>query len=69
MEWFWIVVGLVFVAFMMAVACACCCVDLEDTFNRSNSTNIGPDWTEEAGSWEINGNSLRVSSTTVFLFS
>ena len=33
--------------------CDCCCVLLNDRFNRDTGTDMGSDWSEEAGSWEI----------------
>lgn len=44
--------------------CPCCtCKEYSDEFTRSDSTNIGGDWTEEAGAWEIASNKLRTTST------
>lgn len=42
----------------------CCegCEQFADNFNRSNSTNIGSDWSEEAGNWSIASNTLRASA-------
>ena len=43
----------------------CCCIEctqFEDSFTRSNSTNLGSDWSEEAGDWQILGNTLAVDS-------
>lgn len=59
---FWIIAGLVFVGFFFATCVCCGCTQFEDLFTRSDSTSIGTDWTEEAGSWEINGNELRTTS-------
>lgn len=39
------------------------CVTFSDTFTRSNSTNIGSDWTEVTGDWSIASNALSISST------
>lgn len=63
MEWFWIAVGLGVVAFF-AAGCACCGCNpiIADDFDRSNSTNLGADWTEQAGNWEINGSALRTTA-------
>lgn len=38
--------------------CCCPCWVWADNFNRSNSTNVGTDWTEEVGDWEILSNRL-----------
>lgn len=40
--------------------CGCCgvCFIAEDNFNRANSTNLGADWDEELGDWEILNNEL-----------
>ncbi len=46
-----------------------CCADCEiftDDFNRSNSTNLGGDWTETAGDWSIASNQLSIASTAAF---
>ncbi|MCP4571469.1 MAG: hypothetical protein GY838_03890 [bacterium] len=36
----------------------CCCKIVADDFNRSDSSDLGEDWTEAAGSWEIASNLL-----------
>ncbi len=66
---FWIIAGLVFVAFMMAGAwCSCCgCAIIQDDFTRSNGTDMGTDWTEEAGSWEISTNRAATASSDAIL--
>lgn len=57
-----IAIGVVVFAFF-AVCTTCCCSWRADDFNRSNNSDIGTDWTEESGSWEINSNKLRSAST------
>ena len=48
--------------------CNDCCSDgcqiFEDKFNRADDTDIGSDWSEEAGDWEINLNHLETSDTS-----
>lgn len=34
--------------------CCCCTATFSDDFNRTNSTSLGSDWSEEAGDWSIN---------------
>lgn len=65
MEWaVLIAVGLGIAAFF-AAGCACCgCVIASDTFSRSDSTNIGSDWSEDAGTWEISSNTLKLTSAS-----
>lgn len=46
--------------------CGCCeapadCHIFADTFDRSNSTDLGADWTEVIGDWSISDDLLRVS--------
>lgn len=38
----------------------CCesCTQFEDKFNRSNSSDLGADWSEEAGDWSISSGAL-----------
>lgn len=38
----------------------CCCPLLSDDFNRADSTNLGADWTEISGAWEIASNQLKI---------
>lgn len=43
----------------------CCptgCVIDEDDFDRADSSNLGSDWTEVAGDWEIASNELSISA-------
>lgn len=48
---FWIIAGLVFVAFFFAT-CVCCGCDLfTENFDTAGTTISG--WTEESGSWEV----------------
>lgn len=48
--------------------CVCCgepavdCELLNDTFDRADDTNLGTEWTEDAGAASIDGNELLVSS-------
>jgi len=47
-------------------SCNCCiteCPEFSDSFDRADSTNLGIDWTETAGSWEISGNALTTSNS------
>jgi hypothetical protein len=51
----------------------CCCVQGgceigEDTFTRSDSTNLGSDWDELSGSWEIKDNELHCTSDGIALW-
>ena len=36
---------------------------ISDDFNRANSTNLGANWTERSGNWQIFSNTLRNAST------
>jgi hypothetical protein len=38
--------------------CCCDCYTFLDTFTRSNSTDVGPDWQECTGDWQIFNNAL-----------
>ncbi len=38
------------------------CTQFEDNFDRSNSSDIGSDWSEESGDWSIASNKLSISS-------
>jgi hypothetical protein len=38
-------------------------VVLADNFDRTNSTNLGSDWTEAAGDWSISSNALLASNS------
>lgn len=38
------------------------CTVFEDDFNRSDSSSLGSDWTENAGDWSIASNALAISS-------
>lgn len=43
--------------------CTCCgvsCVEQEDNFNRDDDTDLGGDWTERSGDWEIASNKLSI---------
>lgn len=47
----------------------CCCSSgcttiLADTFDRANSTNLGSNWSEVAGDWEISSNALKITATS-----
>lgn len=42
----------------MSRRCCCCEPVLTDDFNRADSTSIGSNWSEDAGDWEISGNTL-----------
>ncbi len=46
--------------------CECCgtCGIFEDGFNRADSTDIGSDWTETTGNWEVSSNKLIPDTTT-----
>jgi hypothetical protein len=51
----------------------CCCTTEgceigEDTFDRSDSTNIGTDWTELSGEWEIDTNRLHCTADGIALW-
>lgn len=50
----------------------CCCVAdcwiYKDDFNRADDTDLGADWTEDSGSWAINGNTLKTSSANAFCY-
>lgn len=39
--------------------CCCGCSTYADTFDRSNSTDIGDDWDESSGDWSILDHELR----------
>lgn len=57
--------GLLIVPVAIAFSPGCTCCDCEyfaDTFDRSNSTDIGSDWTETAGDWSIDANTLSVTT-------
>lgn len=46
--------------------CRCCqpaCTAWKDSFNRADDTDIGADWTEDAGDWEIVSNELTTSDS------
>jgi len=46
--------------------CSDCCADCEyfsDSFDRSDDTDLGADWTETAGAWEIASNKLSTASS------
>jgi hypothetical protein len=47
----------------------CChcgdCAILADSFTRSDSTNIGPDWVESTGNWEILSNELKANNAGI----
>lgn len=49
----------------------CCeqvsCDIFSDAFNRSNSSTIGSDWTEESGDWSISSNALVVTGAGLML--
>lgn len=38
--------------------CCCGCPEYADSFTRTDSTDLGADWTEVAGNWEIKSNQL-----------
>jgi len=43
--------------------CGCCgCPVFSDAFDREDDTDLGSDWTEEAGSWEIASNKLQLTA-------
>lgn len=45
----------------------CSCSDYSDNFNRSSSTNLGANWVEEFGSWEIvSDTEMRGASTNSY---
>jgi len=39
------------------------CVILDDTFDRSDSTDLGSDWDEKSGNWSIDSNTLKEAGT------
>jgi hypothetical protein len=39
------------------------CVILDDTFDRSDSTDLGSDWDEKSGNWSIDSNALKEAGT------
>ena len=41
--------------------CCCGCEVFVDEFNRSNDTDIGPDWDEVSGDWSIASNNLSIT--------
>jgi hypothetical protein len=53
----------------------CCCGEVvpceffADDFNRSNSTDMGSDWTETAGDWSIDSNEAEITTTGALLLS
>lgn len=46
--------------------CGCCCKLLSDDFARSDSTDLGANWTETAGSWSIASGELVTASSAAF---
>ncbi len=42
--------------------CGISCIYFEDNFDRSDDTDLGSDWTEVAGAWEIASNVLSTAS-------
>ena len=44
--------------------CCCGCVIFADDFNRADDTDLGADWTEGSGDWEIVSNRLRAKGGT-----
>ena len=45
--------------------CGCCeqdCIDFTDDFDRADDTDLGSDWDERAGNWEISSEQLTVST-------
>ncbi len=47
--------------------CTCCdtdCVTFQDAFDRADDTDLGSDWTEVSGDWEIVSNALTTASTS-----
>lgn len=53
--------------------CTCCgggaCEFLSDDFNRANSTNMGANWTEDAGDWAVDSNEAEITTTSAVLAS
>lgn len=56
--------------------CGCCegdppggCVILDDDFDRADTSDMGSEWSEESGDWEIVGNSAKTPSSTGMLIS
>lgn len=44
--------------------CPCCTCDIfDDVFTRANSTNIGSNWSEDAGDWSIVSNKLQAPAS------
>jgi hypothetical protein len=66
---FWIALGVIVFAFLMGGAwCACCgCAIIQDDFTRSNSTDMGDDWTEESGDWQISTNRASTTDSNAIL--
>lgn len=54
---------------MMIVNPCCCsnCTYFSDNFDRADSSNLGSDWTEVAGGWEIVSNTLVTSDNAAVL--
>lgn len=49
--------------------CGCCgCTEFEDVFTRADSSNIGSDWSEESGAWEIASNKLKGTSNGIAVY-
>lgn len=58
---------LVFLAFptlgmLLVNPCCCSCQIIFDDFDRVNSTNMGSNWSEDAGDWSIDSNTASVST-------
>ena len=47
--------------------CQAACPIFQDDFNRADSTSLGANWTETAGSWEIVSNELTTASANAEL--
>lgn len=41
--------------------CHCRCIEFDDRFTRSDDTDLGADWTEISGDWEIAGEALMIA--------
>ena len=61
---------------MFAFTPGCCCEGgvvecsiVSDDFNRANNTNVGANWTETAGDWEIDSNEAEISTANALLVS
>jgi hypothetical protein len=52
---------------MITSCCCSSCTYFIDSFNRTDSTTLGTDWTEVSGDWEIDTNKLKVTGTDAIL--